>query len=124
MLMNICSVCNQETISEPYDKSKPVVCEDCKFKCKDCGERVYGGGHVEFCNSCISKRRVKKQENSRITIIDNTKYRGTTMNESHYKHLNTRVLNDQGEALSGSAGLDYMKSKGDAYSSRLKEYYK
>lgn len=53
--MNICSVCKKETISEPYDTSKPVVCEDCKFKCEVCGVRVYGGGHITKCNDCDKK---------------------------------------------------------------------
>ena len=61
--MKICSICQKETDSEPYDVSRPVICEDCKFKCKDCGTRVYGGGHIEYCNKCYGKNK-KTTKNS------------------------------------------------------------
>jgi hypothetical protein len=123
MIMNVCSKCGGETISEPYDTSKPIICERCRYSCKDCGEATLGGGHNEFCNSCLSKRREAKRPGIGLMVIDKTKHKGTSMNKSNYKLLNSRVIDDDGNTLHGEKGVEFMKSKGDTYAPRLKEYY-
>lgn len=126
--MNICSVCSKETISQPYDWKDPVYCTDCnpKYKCTDCGEpRKRPIGHTEYCDKCFDLHNKKTNVySSGPRIIDNTKVIGQTVSNSHYKHIHTRVTDDNGNSLSGKAGIDYMKSKGGTYASRLKEYYK
>ena len=102
-------------------KGYQVVCEVCSRKCKKCGAVVYGGFSGQ-CYECDKKDKV--MSTSAFTVIDNTRYGGTEMNEAHYKHLNTRCVDDNGKALSGKEGLKFMESKGDTYSQRLKAYYK
>lgn len=83
-----------------------------------------GGGHNEYCEDCKKKQKEVEVEKRTITIIDKTKVSGLEMSHSHYKELNSRVIDDNGNSISGTAGLNYMKSKGDTYASRLKDYYK
>lgn len=70
----------------------------------------------------MAERKFTRRPN--MMVIDNTKYFGTEMSENHYKELNTRVIDDNGNTLSGREGLKYMESKGNTYASRLNEYYK
>lgn len=83
-------------------------------------------GYSLMCEKHYEEEQAENRKARRpnFGIIDNTKYGGTEMNEAHYKHLNTRCVDDEGNALSGSAGLRFMESKGGAYSQRLKEYYR
>jgi hypothetical protein len=126
--MKKCSVCGVKTDRSNFDSSRPIYCFDCdpRNQCTVCGKpRMRPLGHSEYCSVCYDEYRVRnKQVVSNFKIIDKTKVGGMEMNENHYKHLNTRCLDDNGNALSGEAGLNYMKSKGDTYSSRLKNYYK
>lgn len=50
--MNTCSLCKSKTNSQPYDTSKPVICENCKRKCKVCGKPVAVIGHSRLCSNC------------------------------------------------------------------------
>lgn len=75
-----------------------------------------------YCQDCIDK--LSKIESKAPTVIrkimmDN----GKTINKGHLEHIHSRVINDEGKTLSGSEGLNYMKSKGDKYAGRLKGYY-
>jgi len=83
-------------------------------------------GYSLMCKEHYEKEQEENRKLFRPNwgIIDNTKYNGSQMNESHYKDLNTRVIDDDGNTLSGKAGLNYMESKGGVYAKRLKEYYR
>lgn len=126
--MNICSVCSKKTINSPVDIKSPIYCDKCnpKYKCVVCGKpRMRPIGHSEFCEKCFKKNREKTiAARAGITIIDKTKVPGLSVSESHYKRMNSRVIDDNGNTLSGDAGVSYMKSKGNMYANRLKEYYK
>lgn len=126
--MNHCYICSKETISYPVDLDKPILCDDCnpKMKCVDCGgPRMRPIGHTEYCQKCFSFHNKKKVVGSSgPLIVDKTKMAGQSVSTSHFKHMNTRVVDDNGNTLSGKTGIDYMKSKGDTYTSRLKEFYK
>lgn len=122
--MKRCSLCKKMTDSEPLDRSKPIICYDCRYSCKTCGARVYGGGHIEYCNSCAAKMKSKTEVASGFRIIDKTTYGGTKASETHYKDIHTRTIDDNGNSISGKAGLDYMKTNPTRYASQLKEYYK
>ncbi len=125
--MEICTKCGVETERRGVELSD-IYCFDCdpKNRCVDCGEfRMKPLGHSEYCYSCFEKHQQQKKETiSRFKIIDKTKVAGTEMSESHYKDLNSRVIDDDGNSIRGQKGIEYMKSKGDTYASRLKEYYK
>ena len=55
--MKNCSRCGQETDREPFDRNQEIVCYDCKYACKGCGERIQtAGGHAEYCSACIAKK--------------------------------------------------------------------
>lgn len=83
-------------------------------------------GYTLLCSKHYweEKENNKPKQEIGLTVIDKTHYAGTEMSENHYKHLNTRVSTPDGETLSGEKGLEYMKSQGDTYVPRLKEYYK
>ncbi len=124
----ICLKCGIETERRSIDFSEPIFCFDCdpKNRCVDCGElRMRPIGHSEYCNDCFVKHQKEKIATIKsFGIIDNTRYGGTEMNETHYKDINTRVIDDYGNNLRGEKGLNYMKTKGNTYASRLKDYYK
>ena len=92
---------------------------------KDCQEPILRPhGYSLMCPKHHQESKKKITPTKTFGFIDNTRYAGTKMNESHYKHLNTRAVNDEGQSVSGKEGLEYMKSKGSLYASRLKDYYK
>lgn len=51
--------------------------------------------------------------------LDNGEY----INKGHLQDIQSRVLDDDGNAIKGKDGLKYMKSKGDKYAGRLRGYY-
>jgi hypothetical protein len=127
--MNPCSVCSKETSSYPVDINLPIYCSDCnpRYKCVDCGKpRMRPIGHSEYCEECFTKHTEESKiaRSGGLQIIDRTKIPGLGVTQSHFKDLNTRVINDDGHTLTGKAGLEYMKSKGNTYASRLKDYYR
>ena len=119
----ICSICGDFTTNEPYDKKKPIICSDCQYRCRGCNVRLRNGGLSEYCVRC--KAAEKRQfGGGGIKIIDKTKVSGLSVSRSHLKHINSRVITHEGETLSGKKGVDYMKTQGNKYANRLKEYYK
>lgn len=119
-----CTDCGEMTlrmgINEPDDYK--VLCEVCSRKCIKCGKvQIYADGN-KVCSDCFNVNKSKSKHV--FGIIDKTKYGKTKMSESHFKDLNSRVVDDSGKTLMGKEGLRYMESKGNTYSSRLKAYYK
>lgn len=124
----VCNKCGVETERRGVDIKDAVYCYDCdpKYKCVECGEaRMKPIGHSDYCQSCFNKHQAEKRTlPTRFMVIDKTKVSGLEMSESHYKDLNSRVVDDNGNSLRGKKGVEFMKSKGNTYASRLKEYYK
>lgn len=52
-------------------------------------------------------------------MLDN----GKSIRKGHLEDIQSRVIDDSGNAIKGREGLSYMKSKGDKYAGRLKSYY-
>lgn len=75
-------------------------------------------GYTKLCSEHYwqenGKKTVKKPMG--ITILDKER--------TSKRQLNSRVVDDSGNTLVGDQGLSYMKSKGNTYSQRLKDYYK
>lgn len=91
--------------------------------CLNCNIDWEADTRRQYCDKCSDYLSGLKFETGTFNVVHKVWSGDKTVSRGYQKHLQTRVIDDDGNTLSGEKGLSFMKKKGDTYAARLKDYY-
>ena len=93
-------------------------------RCLYCGTLWEEPTRHHYCQKCTDYLASLDFGPPKISVIHKVSLaNGETINKGHLKDIQSRVVDDEGKSIKGREGVKYMKSKGDKYAARLKDYY-